>query len=240
MMTDLIKRLVLPYKDIFTTVYLITTPKGAILFDTASYNEDVDYSIIPFLEEHSITSETLKYVFISHNHRDHVGGLKRFMQIYPNTCIVSCSNALAENYKAYHVYTPKDGDLLLDTVQVVTIPGHTHDSAALLDTRTKTLITGDSLQLYGIVGSEDWACNITLPKAHFEALEKVRTLDVTNIFAAHDYHPYGYKAIGKGEVSRVLDACIAPLEHLQEIILQNSTLDPSILYLIYILPKNSR
>lgn len=102
MMTDFIKRLVLPYKDIFTTVYLIMTPKGAILFDTASYNEDVDYSIIPFLEEHGITSETLKYVFISHNHRDHVGGLKRFMQIYPDTCIVSRSDALADNYKAYH------------------------------------------------------------------------------------------------------------------------------------------
>lgn len=161
-MPDYIKRLVLPYKDIFTTVYLIKTPKGAILFDAASYDEDIDNAIIPFLAENDVTTKTLKYVFISHNHRDHAGGLKRFMQIYPDTCIVSRSDALAENYKAYQVYSPKDGDLLLDTLQVVTIPGHTHDSAALLDTRTKTLITGDSLQLYGIVGSEDWACNITL------------------------------------------------------------------------------
>ena len=122
---------------------------------------------------------------------------------------------------------------MLYTLQVVTIPGHTQDSAALLDTRTKTLITGDSLQLYGIVGSEDWACNITLPKEHFEALEKVRTLNATNIIVAHDYYPYGYKAIGKEEVARVLDACIAPLEHLQEIILQNSALDDSSVREIY-------
>ena len=232
-MTDYMKRLVLPYKDIFTTVYLIKTPKGAILFDTASYDEDIDNAIIPFLAENDVTAKTLKYVFISHNHRDHAGGLKRFMQIYPDTCIVSCSNALAENYEAYHVYMPKDGDLLLDTLQVVTIPGHTQDSAALLDTRTNTLITGDSLQLYGIVGSEDWACNITLPEEHFEALEKVRTLDVTNIIAAHDYYPYGYIAIGKEEVTRVLDACIAPLEHLQEIILKNPALDDSSVREIY-------
>lgn len=232
-MPDYIKRLVLPYKDIFTTVYLIKTPKGAILFDTASYDEDIDNAIIPFLAENDVTAKTLKYVFISHNHKDHAGGLKRFMQIYPDTCIVSRSDALAKNYKAYHVYSPKDGDLLLDTLQIVTIPGHTQDSAALLDTRTKTLITGDSLQLYGIVGSEDWACNITLPKEHFEALEKVRTLNATNIIAAHDYYPYGYNAIGEGEVARVLDACIAPLEHLQEIILQNSALDDSSVREIY-------
>ena len=58
-------------------------------------------------------------------------------------------------------------------------------------------------------------------------------LDATNIIAAHDYYPYGYKAIGKGEVARVLDACIAPLEHLQEIILQNSALDDSSVREIY-------
>lgn len=59
------------------------------------------------------------------------------------------------------------------------------------------------------------------------------TINNREIIAPHDYYPYGYKAIGKGEVARVLDACIAPLEHLQKIILQNSALDDSSVREIY-------
>ena len=42
-------RITTPYKDIFTTVYVIKTEKGVLLFDAASYDCDADDAIIPAL-----------------------------------------------------------------------------------------------------------------------------------------------------------------------------------------------
>ena len=69
------------YKDIFTTVYLIKTEKGYMLFDSASFDCDIDNDIKPMLEKTNVSDEDLKYVFISHAHLDHMGGLKRFIQL---------------------------------------------------------------------------------------------------------------------------------------------------------------
>lgn len=222
---DNIFRLVIPYKDIFTTVYLVKTEQGALVFDAASFDSDIDGYIVPFLEELGITPAMLKYVFISHNHIDHAGGLSAFMKKYPETCIVSRSPALKEKFDAYSVLAPEDNDSLLDVLKVVTIPGHTMDAAGILDTRTNTLISGDSLQLYGIYGSGKWAANITLPQLHFDAIEKLRGMEISRILTAHDYHPCGYDYKGKTEISRALDSCIEPLVMVKDLILQNPELD---------------
>ena len=60
----------------------------------------------------------------------------------PQAVVVSGNPDLKEAY-GDRVLVPEDGMLLLNRFQVVTIPGHTADSAALLDTQINTLITGD-------------------------------------------------------------------------------------------------
>ena len=215
----------LPYKDIFTTVYVLRTENGAVLFDAASYDSDIDELVVPFLKELGITSEELKYVFISHNHKDHSGGLERFMALYPNTCIVSRSETLREKYAQYAFYFPEEGDKLLDTFRVVTIPGHTIDSSALLDERTMTLITGDCLQQEGIRGSGDWASNISYSKEHLQAIEKLRALGAKQLLCAHDYVPMGFRAEGEEAISKVLDHSAEPLLRLKQLILDNPGLD---------------
>ena len=215
----------LPYKDIFTTVYVLRTDHGVVLFDAASYDSDIDEMVVPFLEELGVTSEELKYVFISHNHKDHSGGLERFMALYPNTCIVSRSETLREKYAQYAFYFPEEGDKLLDTFRVVTIPGHTIDSSALLDERTMTLVTGDCLQQEGIRGSGDWASNISYSAEHLRAIEKLRTLGAKQLLSAHDYVPMGFRAEGEEAILKVLDHCAEPLLRLKQLILENPALD---------------
>ena len=215
----------LPYKDIFTTVYVLRTACGAVLFDAASYDSDIDESIVPFLEEAGVTSAELKYVFISHNHKDHSGGLERLMALYPNTCIVSRSETLREKYAQYDFYFPEEGDKLLDTFRVVTIPGHTIDSSALLDERTMTLITGDCLQQEGIRGSGDWASNISYSREHLQAIEKLRILGAKQLLCAHDYVPMGFRAEGEEAISKVLDHSAEPLWRLGQLIRENPALD---------------
>ena len=224
-MNENIHRITLPYKDIFTTVYTVKTDKGVLLFDAASYDTDLEQHIQPALEALKITAEDLKYIFISHNHGDHSGGLRPIMEAYPNAAILSRSPKLAEKYAEYKVEAHEDGDKVLDVLQIVTIPGHTVDSAAILDLRTNTMISGDCLQLYGIFGSDDWASNINYPALHLEALAKLRTMDIENIYTAHDYHPYGFKHEGKAAVAKVITACEEPLILVKILIENNPELD---------------
>lgn len=226
-------RITLPYKDIFTTVYTVKTDKGVLLFDAASYDTDLEQYIQPMLEELGITAEELKYIFISHNHGDHAGGLRPIIERYPNAVILSRSPKLAQTYAEYQVEAREDGDTVLDVLQIVTIPGHTKDSAAILDKRTNTLISGDCLQLYGIFGSDDWASNITYPALHLEALAKLRTMEIENIYTAHDYHPYGFKHEGKEAVAKVIVACEEPLTLVKILIENNPELDDAAIRLKY-------
>ncbi len=162
-----IYRTVTPYKDIWTTMYLIKTEKGDLLFDAASFDSDAEEYTVPFLKECGVTPESLKYIFISHDHSDHAGGLSALLAKYPNAVVLSRSTELRNRFAEYDVVPPKENDVILDTFKVVTIVGHTSDCAALLDMRTKTFVTGDCLQVWGIVGSQNWAANISLPVDFF-------------------------------------------------------------------------
>ena len=221
------------YKDIFTTVYVVKTPVGVLVFDAASFDCDIDNSIKPALDELSISEDELKYVFISHNHIDHAGGLKRFLEVYPNVTVLSRSEALAEKHPGATVLSPNDNDVILDVLRVITIPGHTMDAMGILDTRTDSLISGDSLQLYGIFGSGLWGSNINFVPEHREAIAKLRTIKIAEIMTAHDYHPLGQRYIGEEKVAAALDYCIEPLERVAKIIKDNPDKDDEALASIY-------
>lgn len=227
-----IHRFTIPYKDIYTTVYTIKTDCGILLFDTGSYDEDIQNHVLPFFKEIGITADMLKYVFVSHNHKDHAGGLSELMKNFPNTCIISRSPKIKEQYINYKVLMPEDNDVVLDVLKIVAIPGHTQDSSGVYDTRTKTLISGDSLQLYGIYGSGLWGSNISFVKEHIDAVEKLRKMDIQHILTAHDYHPYGYSYEGEN-IYKALDACISPLNEIRDLILCNPDADDEKVCAIY-------
>lgn len=219
------------YKDIFTTVYAVKTPKGSLLFDAASFDEDITDNIIPMLN--SLGINDLKYVFISHNHKDHAGGLGELLKHFPDVEILSRSPELKEKYAGFKVTALNDGDMILDDLFVVTIPGHTTDSAGIYDRRTKTLISGDSLQLYGIFGSGKWASNINYPSKHLKALDKLRRTDIEKICTAHNYHPLGQIYSGKDDVSKAIDYCIEPLENIIRLIDANPGMNDEEITVLY-------
>ena len=127
------------------TVYVIKTEKGALLIDTATYDTDVTSYIIPFLNELGIGEDELKYIFITHDHGDHSGGLAEIMKHYPNAVILSRALAVMDRFENYKVISPTEGEIALDVIRFVPIVGHSLDSCAVLDTRSEILICGDSL-----------------------------------------------------------------------------------------------
>lgn len=220
-----IYRLKVPFKDIYTTVCILRTEAGVLVFDTATYESDITEIVLPALTHLGVTADQLKYIFISHNHGDHAGGLATLAQHFPQACIVSRSPALRETYAEHPFCLPEDGEVLMDVLQVVAIPGHTADSAALLDRRTGTLIVGDSLQLYGIYGSGNWGANISYPVEHTAAIEKLRGMDLHLVIAAHEYHPCGYRYEGKEQIHAALNACTEALLGIKQQILAHPDLD---------------
>lgn len=208
-----------PYKDIFVGIYVIRFDGGAVLFDTAANHWDVDNYIAPALDQLGVK---LTHIFISHNHGDHAGGLARAKELYPNATVLSRSQTLRETYP--DIVALEDGAMLTDHLQVVTIPGHTADSAALFDLRTQTLITGDCLQSYGIYGSGYWYGAVTLTAQHYAAVRKLRALPIQNVAAAHDYHPVGQFSIGPDAAAARLDSCIGALERVRSFMDANPTM----------------
>jgi glyoxylase-like metal-dependent hydrolase (beta-lactamase superfamily II) len=137
--------------------------------------------------------------------------------------VVSRSDALAERFGSDTVLSPQEGETLLKDLSVVFITGHTADSAALYDGKTKMLICGDCLQLYGIFGSGAWGANISFSAEYAASIRKLRTMDVEAILTAHDYHPYGRMYFGKSKVADALDACLEPFKIIEKIIAGDPT-----------------
>ena len=213
------------YKTIFTTVWTLRVPEGVVLIDAASYDHDAKENVLPFLDYAGVKREEVKYIFITHNHSDHAGGLAGLLPELPDAIVVSRSQALAEKYPQRKFLNPADGDMLTGELQVIAIPGHTADCAGILDKRTNTLLSGDCLQLYGIVGNEDWACNFRMTAEYFEAVKKVRAMKISQLLTAHDYYPTGYRADGEEAVEKVLDDCLEPLKLIGQLIRENPVLD---------------
>jgi glyoxylase-like metal-dependent hydrolase (beta-lactamase superfamily II) len=208
-----IHRLEVPFLDIYTTVFLVETEAGVVVFDTATYPEDMDSYLVPALRELGV--EKPLWVVISHNHRDHAGGLERFVQLFPETGIAAGSEACAERAPGKTVRVLADGETLVGPLKAVTIPGHTADAIGILDTRTGTLLSGDCLQMYGIYGSGAWGANISLIPEHLAAGEKLLQMDIQTILASHNYHPYDWRADGKEAVAAYIAQCANALRDIR-------------------------
>lgn len=212
-------RIIIPFLDIDTAVFLVRLGEEYLLFDTATYDTDMTELLFPCLSELGIPEEALTTVFISHPHRDHAGGLGAVLARYPTITVLAGGRALLDTHKAARLSLVRDGDRIGGVLRVVALPGHTADAVALLDTRTGILLSGDGLQLSGIFGSGWWGANITLPRAHKEALDRLSALPITAIYPAHDYHPEGRAYIGREAIARAIAACHAPLDKIREMIL---------------------
>ena len=207
---DNIYRILVPFKDITTTVFILKTPFGTVVVDTATYPADADGYIVPALKE--LGADSPEYIILTHSHGDHAGGLARMHELYPSAVIVSKSEKLHEEFADAKWINPLEGENILGVLEIIGMQGHSRDALGILDTRTRSLITGDSLQLYGIFGSGKWGSNIRYQKAHLEVLDRLRAMDIERIFASHDYHTLGWRAEGEAAVSAYIDECEKALD----------------------------
>lgn len=118
-----------------TNIFIVADDDGnAVIIDPAS----VDNTIISIIEDHDLM---IKGYLITHNHKEHCGGLSLFQKIYP-------ADTFASDYQISDVKTIslRDGDRLkignID-IYVSSCKGHSNDS--LLYKIENAIFTGDTL-----------------------------------------------------------------------------------------------
>lgn len=224
-----------PWTGVWTGVTLVLSDDAPILVDSGGMSETVDSTIVPALAELGLSLSDIGWVLATHIHGDHVGGIARMRELAPSIKVgvlresdarmrepLAYSKEIRAKFPEHSAAPPPvlDGvvpDLLLDDgdmvgpLRTIHTPGHDTDACCYLDTRTGTLITGDSLQLNGTVSQ---GCALLFdPGRYLPSLQRLLALDVQNIICGHPYLPLGEVAIGATAAREFLVTCIGCYEH---------------------------
>ena len=127
-------------RDEFVNTYLVETRGSLVLIDTGINGDPV----LRYMEETSLSPDSLELVIITHHHYDHVDGLKKIRE-------ATGARVAAHRDEALFIEraTGIKPDMLLEhhsTVKgllVIHTPGHTPGHIALLDQDREALFTGD-------------------------------------------------------------------------------------------------
>ena len=194
-------RLLVPFEDgINTTVYVAFCDGDVVLIDSATHASDADDYILPALSELGVMSEQVTFLLLTHPHRDHAGGTVRLLECLPNVQVRASFFVEHERFSYL-----KDGEILAGRLQAVLLPGHTQNSFGFLDLKTKTLLSGDCLQLKGV---GKYRKGISLPLIYRQSIDKLKQMDICRIVASHEYDPLGSVAEGKERVMSYLETCL--------------------------------
>ena len=165
-----IYRLKVRFDKIYTSIFLMIADSKKILVDCATTDEDVDTVLIPSLKEMGYELSDIDALVLTHRHDDHAGGLKRILQIAPETEVVTGLRTLCDGISTY------------------ALSGHTKDSIGVFDGRTNTLISGDGIQGAGV---DKYRCYAQDPVAYLETLNKIKNdKKIENILFSHAYEPW--------------------------------------------------
>jgi glyoxylase-like metal-dependent hydrolase (beta-lactamase superfamily II) len=74
-----------------------------------------------------------------------------------------------------------------------------------LDRQTGTLLSGDTLQLFGI---SRYRNGIRYPRLYRETVERIRQMPLLRIIASHEYDPLGACAEGRDAIEEYLNTCL--------------------------------
>jgi hydroxyacylglutathione hydrolase len=192
-------RILIPFEELTTTVYLYVCEEGTAIIDSATYPSDVDEYILPALDSLNIPKDTVKFLLLTHDHGDHAGGIGRLSEKFPNATIYTSFPIELENRTEL-----VDGKIVFGDLKAIYLPGHTEHSFAFYDVYTKTLLSGDCLQLGGIGKYRNGIVDFDL---YIESLHKLKGMEINRIVAAHEYDPFGSIAEGEGSVLRYLNKC---------------------------------
>lgn len=191
-------KLDVPFSEFYTSVFFLRLSSNEwAVVDTATTAGDVNTYIVPAAAKLGIQLTQIKAILLTHDHGDHAGGMPTLLPKCPNATVygVSATNSAAgSRYQSI-----ADGvSLFGGVVKMVTLRGHAADACGYYDTRSKTVMTGDSIQFYGV---GYYGCQVyTTARDYENSMEKLKGMIsdsvIENVIISHPYVPVG--AVSKG------------------------------------------
>ena len=139
------------------------------------------YLFSDFINQNNLSLEA---ILITHKHSDHIAGVKKLKQEFPDVKIYAYTD---NELFTTDIYV-KDGDIIdlsFVNFKVIYTPGHISDHVSFLFDDERALFCGDTLFNAGVGGVHDKSANT---KDLYKSLVAISNLD-GNIkpYAAHDY-----------------------------------------------------
>ena len=164
----------------------------------------------------------VRFLFISHTHGDHFGGAAALLARLPAARLVLFDRdaAMARSLSDRLFLGDECEYAPLRTVELC---GHERHCLAVFDPRTKALLSGDAVQLFGVAR---WGTGVSDIDGYFGTLDKIRAMDTDLLVTSHEYYPLGQTAIGKRAVRRYLDVSENALRELISLVKDSSEDSP--------------
>lgn len=214
-----ITRIRIPFEKIYTSAFVVTTDKGVALLDCGTTLVDVKGYIAPTLQKMGLIPDV---IVASHCHADHVGGMPHLAALYPDAKLAMVSETYAARFSENRRQILRDGDVLLGCLRVMHFPAHSGDAIAILDERTRTLLTFDCLQAQGI---DRFGTGLSDIAEYINSIERISEEEIENIVTSHEYAPVGSIARGKQEIGRYLAACREDIDLICDFVAAHPDLD---------------
>ena len=219
-----------PFPPVWSGCILVKGEEPCLI-DSGASDDVVTDVILPALNAEGMDLRNISWLLHTHCHGDHIGGHGKIRELYPEIRIAAIEQgreaianpvAVAKRIRTrYPLNSPlpqcylkgvepdrilKDGEHLTDRLSVIHCPGHDSDCVSWFDSKTRTLICGDSLQGNGTI-TQGIAFYQDL-NAYRSTLNRLEHLDPDNILAGHDYDGFGFFIEGKERTGEALDACL--------------------------------
>lgn len=218
-----------PFSGLWTGVILVTGEENCLI-DSGAKDADVNELILPALKELGLDLQSVSWLLNTHSHGDHIGGHARIRELADIKVAAHASSApkvenpvpyaietrtkFPEHSPAPQVYLKgvpvnrmmEEGEVIAGRLQVIHTPGHDNDCVCWFDQKTKTLITGDSLQANG-TPSQGVGFYKNLEE-YLSSMKKLLQLPIEHIICGHDYDGIGWNIDGAENVKKALQYCL--------------------------------
>ena len=160
------------FKDNY--IWVISRNNFAVIVDPGESSQ-----VIEFINKNKINPEA---VLITHKHYDHIDGVKKLIEYFPNIIVYGPAKSKFEfPYKSV-----QENDIVVLSnsklkFKVIEIPGHTLDHVAYID--SELIFCGDTLFGCGCGKLFEGT-----PEQMFDSLQKIKNLAATTkIYCGHEY-----------------------------------------------------